>query len=82
MNVLIDYNIVLVEKSGRKKLYHVNHELKLVSILWELFMEEKKKNINPDFKNTIDLLFNQIKEDVELFILFGKFGSGTGHPEK
>jgi hypothetical protein len=39
-------------------------------------MEEKKQNINPDFKNTIDLLFNQIKEDFELFILFGSVAQG------
>jgi len=41
----------------------------MVKILWQLFMEEKRQNIDFNFKNIIDLLYYQIKNDVELFII-------------
>lgn len=76
MKVLTDNNIVLAEKSDRKKLYRINYELNLVGILWKLFMEEKRQNITSDFHNVIDLLFHQVKDNVELFILFGSVAQG------
>lgn len=76
MKVLRDNNIVLVEKSGRKKLYRINYQLNLVRILWKLFMEERRQNISIEFKNIIDLLYHQIRDQVHVFILFGSVAQG------
>lgn len=76
LKVLNSYNIILEQKENRKKLYRINYEMNLVKILWKLFMEEERQNITPDFKNVIDLLYQQVKDDVELFILFGSVAQG------
>jgi predicted nucleotidyltransferase len=76
MKVLTKYNLVIEQKSGRKKVYRINYQIKSVQILWKLYMEEKRQNIPPNFKNVLDLIYHQIKDDVELFILFGSVARG------
>lgn len=76
LKVLISNNIILEEKKGRKKLYRINYEMNMVKTIWKLFMDEKRENINANFKNIIDLLYHQVREDVELFIVFGSVAQG------
>ncbi len=76
MRVLTRYNLVLEQKSGRKKVYKINYQMNIVKVLWKLFMQEKRMNLTPNFRNVIDLLYNQVKDDVSLFILFGSVAQG------
>lgn len=76
IKVLLANNIINKQKTGRKKLYKINYEMELVKILWKLYMEERKLNIKPEFKNIIDLLYHQYKDEIELFILFGSVARG------
>lgn len=76
IKVLLANNIINKQKSGRKILYKINYELELVKIMWKLYMEEMKLNITPEFKNIIDLIYDQYKDSIELFILFGSVARG------
>lgn len=76
LKVLLTDNLINQLKSQRKKVYRINYEMPLVKIMWKLFMEEKRQNIKPEFKNRVDLLYDQVADDVELFILFGSVATG------
>jgi predicted nucleotidyltransferase len=76
LKVLITYNIINEQKTQRKKVYRINYEMPMVQVMWKLFMEEKRQCIAPEFKNRVDLLYNQVAGEVELFILFGSVATG------
>ncbi len=76
MRVITRYNMVLEQKSGRKKVYKINYQMNMVKFLWKLFMEEERQNITPNFWNVIDLLYHQVKNVVSVFILFGSVAQG------
>lgn len=76
LKVLLAHHIINQQKTQRKKVYRINSGLNLVKIFWKLFMEEKRQNVRPDFKNRIDLLYNKIGDEVDLFILFGSVATG------
>lgn len=79
--VLRSQNILLEVKSKRKKLYRINSELPLIRNYHQLFMEEKRQNINPEFKNVLDLFYQQIKDEVQLFVLLGSVARGLESPQ-
>lgn len=54
----------------------INYEINTVKIMWKLFMDEERQNIDVNFKNVIDLLYHQVRNDVELFIVFGSVAQG------
>lgn len=76
LKVLLENNLIIEYKSGRKKLFRINSELDLVQEMWKLYMIEKKYNLPPQFKNTLDLLYNQLKNEIDVFILFGSVSQG------
>jgi predicted nucleotidyltransferase len=76
MLVLTRNNMVLEHKSGRKKVYKVNYQLNINKIFFKLYMEEKRRNITANFGNVVDLFYNQVKDDVNVFILFGSVAQG------
>lgn len=78
--VLTSHNILLEEKTHRKKLYRINSELPIVKNYYKLFMEEKRQNIAPEFKNVLDLFYQQIKNQVDLFVLMGSVARGLESP--
>lgn len=79
--VLKSQNILLEVKSKRKKLYRINSELTIVKRYHQLFMEEKRQNISLEFKNVLDLFYQQIKDEVEVFILLGSVAQGVESPQ-
>ena len=79
--VLRSQNILLEVKSKRKKLYRINSELPLIRNYHQLLMEEKRQNINPEFKNVLDLFYQQIKDEVQLFVLLGSVARGLESPQ-
>lgn len=68
--------LVVEQKEGKKKIIRINSENELVKQLWKIFMIEKKSELPPDFKNIIDLFFTKVKEEAEVFILFGSVAHG------
>lgn len=76
LKVLNSNKIINEKKTQRKKVYRINYQMPLVQIMWKLFMEEKRQNIRAKFKNRVDLLYNQVSDQVELFILFGSVATG------
>lgn len=81
LKVLNAYNLIIEEKSGKKKLFRINSEMSIIKALWKLFMIEKQYNLPTDFKNIIDLFYQQVKNDVELFIVFGSVAQGLATEE-
>ena len=81
LKVLRAHKLVIEQKSGKKKLFRINSEMSLIKILWNLFMSEKRYNLPTSFKNVIDLFYEQVKNDVELFILFGSVAQGLATDE-
>ncbi|RLB76883.1 MAG: hypothetical protein DRH15_12010 [Deltaproteobacteria bacterium] len=76
LTVLREGNLIIEQKSGKKKLFRINSEMSIIKILWNLFMSERRYNLPTNFKNVIDLFYEQVKNDVELFILFGSVAQG------
>jgi predicted nucleotidyltransferase len=76
LKVLRGCNLIVEQKSGKKKVLRINSEMSIIKILWNLFMSEKRYNLPTSFKNIIDLFFEQVKNDVELFVLFGSVAQG------
>jgi len=76
LTVLHEGNLIIEQKSGKKKLFRINSEMSIIKILWNLFMSERRYNLPTNFKNVIDLFYEQVKNDVELFILFGSVAQG------
>ncbi len=76
LKVLLRYNLINEKKSKRKKVYRINYEMAMVKVMWKLFMEEKRQRISPQFKNRVDLLYDQLAGEVDLFILFGSVATG------
>ncbi|MGC9516191.1 MAG: nucleotidyltransferase domain-containing protein [Methanomicrobiales archaeon] len=70
------HKLILEHNNGRKKVYQINYQHNTVNILWKLFMDEKRNNLEPKFKNIIDLIYYQVKEEVDLFIIFGSVAQG------
>lgn len=79
--VLKKENLVIEQKSGKKKLIRINSENELVKQLWKIFMLERKAGLSPEFKNIIDLFFNKVKEKTEVFVLFGSVARGLATAE-
>jgi len=76
LTVLRGYNLIIEQKTGKKKLFRINSEMGLIKILWDLFMSERKYNLPTNVKNVIDLFYEQVHREVELFILFGSVAHG------
>lgn len=76
LKVLRGYNLIVEQKTGKKKLFRINSEMGIIKILWDLFMSERRYNLPTNFKNIMDLFYEQVKNDVELFILFGSVAQG------
>ena len=74
---LQEANLIIEQKSGRKKLLQINAEQEIVPQLWKIFMLEKKSEVAPEFKNIIDLFYSKIQEKVDVFILFGSVAQGV-----
>ena len=81
LKVLRAHNLIIEQKSGKKKLFRINSEMCIIKILWNLFMSERRYNLPTSFKNVIDLFYEQVKNDVELFILFGSVAQGLATEE-
>jgi predicted nucleotidyltransferase len=79
--VLRAHNLVIEQKSGKKKLFRINSEMSIIKILWNLFMSERRYNLPTSFKNVIDLFYEEVKNNVELFILFGSVAQGLATEE-
>ncbi len=62
------------------KLYRANTEQPMVQQLWSLFMLERAWNMQPEFKNAVDLFFKAVEEQVEVFIVFGSVARGLATP--
>ncbi len=73
--------LVLEQKQGKKKLWQVNGEHQAVPQLWKLYMLERKLSLPAGLKNIIDLFFNQVKEKVDVFIVFGSVAQGLATKE-
>ncbi|MDP2750730.1 MAG: nucleotidyltransferase domain-containing protein [Nanoarchaeota archaeon] len=78
---LIDNKIVLEKESGRKKVYQINSECKYAHLLYDLFMIERQQALPAEFKNSVNLIFDQIKDKVSMFILFGSVAQNTSTTE-
>jgi len=76
LKVLRAHNLVIEQKSGKKKLFRINSEMDIIKRLWNLFMSERRYNLPTSLKNVIDLFYERVKNDVELFILFGSVAQG------
>jgi DNA-binding MarR family transcriptional regulator len=76
LKILLENNLIIEYKSGRKKLFRINIELDLIQELWKLYMIEKKYNLPSQFKNAIDLVYNQFKDEIDVFIVFGSLSQG------
>lgn len=76
LKVLRGYNLIVEQKTGKKKLFRINSEMGIIKILWDLFMSERRYSLPTNFKNIMDLFYEQVKNDVELFILFGSVAQG------
>jgi len=69
-----DYALVRNLEGGR---YQVNTEQELIRRLWFLFMLERLMNLQPSFKNAVDMYFKSIEEKAEVFIVFGSVSRGV-----
>ncbi len=56
--------------------YQVNTEHEMIQRLWALFMLERRMNLQPAFKNIIEMFFKTVEEKVEIFIVFGSVSRG------
>jgi predicted nucleotidyltransferase len=81
LEVLCGCNLIIAQKSGKKKVFRINSEKDIIKLLWNLFMSEMRYNLPTSFKNVIDLFYEQVKNDVELFILFGSVAQGLATEE-
>jgi predicted nucleotidyltransferase/biotin operon repressor len=81
LKALRQHNLVVEQKKLRKKTYRINSEMRLNQYFWNIFMEEKQRNIPSDVKNAIDLLFDSVKDDVSVFIVFGSVAQGLATPK-
>lgn len=76
LSVLQKEGLVVSRKIGGRKIYHVNSEKRLVYLIWPILMLERFENIIPRLRNTIELLFQQVREKVRVFIIFGSVSRG------
>jgi len=81
LRILKKENLIVEQKSGKKKLIRINSENELIKQLWKIFMVEKKTFLSPEFKNIVDLFFDKVKERVNVFILFGSVAQGLATKE-
>jgi len=77
----VHINLIIEQKSGKKKLFRINSEIDIIKLLWNLFMSERRHNLPTHFKNVIDLFYEQVKNNVGLFILFGSVAQGLATEE-
>lgn len=68
--------LVISRTIGGRKIYRINTEKKIVRLVWSLLMLERFENIPSRLRSTIELLFQQVKEKVNLFIIFGSVARG------
>lgn len=81
LTVLRGYNLIIEQKTGKKKLFRINSERVIVKNFWDMFMSERKYNLPTNLKNVIDLFYEQVNREVELFILFGSVAHGLATEE-
>ncbi|MFH1636684.1 MAG: nucleotidyltransferase domain-containing protein [Chloroflexota bacterium] len=53
----------------------------MIRVLWKLFMLERARNLQPRFKNAVELFFQAVASQVEAFIVFGSVARGLASPE-
>jgi len=56
--------------------YQANTEHELIRQLWALYNLERRINLQPEFKNAIDMFFASVEDAVEVFIVFGSVARG------
>lgn len=78
LRVLVRHSLVLAMKSRR---YRANIEHAIVQRLWSLFMQERWMNLQPPFKNAIEVFFETVKDKVDVLIVFGSVARGLASPE-
>jgi predicted nucleotidyltransferase len=66
---------------NRKKVIKINPSQTINKELYKIFMIEKQNNLEPSFKNAIDLFFKQIEKSVDVFIVFGSVAHGIQNSE-
>lgn len=76
LSILQNEGLVISRKIGGRKIYYVNSEKKLVRLVWPILMLERFENIPPRLRNTIELLFQQVREKVRVFVIFGSVARG------
>lgn len=80
LSILESEGLVFPRKIGGQKIYRVNTEKKLIRLVWSILMLERFENIPPKLRSTIELLFQQVKEKVDVFIIFGSVARGMYTP--
>ncbi len=56
--------------------YQANTEHEMIRRLWGLFMLEHHANLQPSFRNAIDMFFKAVEDKVVVFIVFGSVSRG------
>jgi len=72
--ILIDNDLIIKEKEGKKQLMRINSSNKLNKSLFEIFNTEKQHKLPADIKNILDLFYKRTKADI--FIVFGSVAQG------
>lgn len=75
---LMEHSLVLSANGQR---YRANTEHAMIRRLWSLFMLERRINLQPSFKNAVEMFFKAVEDDVELFIVFGSVARGLATVE-
>lgn len=78
---LEEEELIVVTKIGGRRIYRANTEQEIIRELWRMFMLEKMRNIQPEYKNAIELLFSKAEKRVEAFIVFGSIARGLAGKE-
>lgn len=74
---LTDVGLVRAEEGA----YRADTAQPVVRALWKLFMLERARNLQPGFKNAVDLFFKAIQSQAEVFIIFGSVARWLATPE-
>lgn len=66
---------------GEAGMYRADTAQPMIRVLWQLFMLERRRNLQPRFKNAVDLFFTAVEPQVEVFIVFGSVARGLATAE-
>ena len=75
---LMIHSLVLSTNGQR---YRANTEHQMIRRLWSLFMLERRMNLQPSFKNAVEMFFRAVEDEVEVFIVFGSVARGLASAE-